>query len=343
MNSLIVLSGLFTGMAFADVGIINGDDAEEAYYPESGGLLAGTVLEFGGSEYELKMLMCSSTLIAPDVVLTAAHCIDFSYYEQMSGMPFDDVDLVFSRHADLSEYSGMPGASWPTDAVFAWEAVGHPGFSMNTMGIGLSENDDIALLFLEDAILNVEPALLPTRAEASSVAEGAIVDIVGWGQQTSDQTPPAGTVMYKMAGQSVIGEVSDYEFQVGPDTNDVRKCHGDSGGPTFVEVDGGGYRVVGVTSHAYDMTDCRETGGVDTRVDHYLEWIDQEMRSRCEDGTRVWCEVDGIIPPGFDAEAVADGSSEDVKVTGCGCSQGSAGNAGWWALGLVGLLIRRRQ
>ena len=99
MKSLIVLSGLFSGMAFADAGIINGDDAEEAYYPESGGLLAGTVLEFGGSEYELKMLMCSSTLIAPDVVLTAAHCIDFSYYEQMSGMPFDDVELVFSRHA----------------------------------------------------------------------------------------------------------------------------------------------------------------------------------------------------------------------------------------------------
>ena len=82
--------------------------------------------------------------------------------------------------------------------------------------------------------------------------------------------------------------------------------------------------------------------GRDTRVDHYLEWIDEEMRSRCEDGTRVWCEVDGIIPPGFAEAAVAD-DGEDVKVTGCGCSQGSVGNAGWWALGLVGLLVRRRQ
>ena len=343
MKTALVLLSMLPGVALAGADIINGESVTENHYPESGGMLAGTVLEFGGSEYDIKMLMCTATLIAPDVVMVAAHCVDFSYYEQMTGMEFDDVDLVFSRHADLSEYSGMPGVTWPTDGVFAWEAAQHPGFSMQTMGIGLSENDDIALMFLEDAILNVEPAVLPTREEAELVVEGAVVDIVGWGQQTSDQNPPAGTVMYKMAGESVIGAVSDYEFQVGPDTDDVRKCHGDSGGPTFMDVGGGEYRVIGVTSHAYDMTDCREKGGVDTRVDYYLDWIDEEMRSRCEDGTRVWCETDGIIPPGFSAEADKSSGPGEVEVSGCGCSQGSASHVGLWALGLLGLLARRRQ
>jgi len=214
---------------------------------------------------------------------------------------------------------------------------------MSTMGIGLSENDDIALLFLEDAILSIDPAVLPTRVEAEALVEGAEVDIVGWGQQTSDQVPPTGTSMYKMGGSSVIGEVADFEFQVGPDSDDVRKCHGDSGGPTYMDVGGGEIRLIGVTSHSYDMTDCRETGGVDTRVDYYLDWIDEEMRSRCEDGTRVWCETDGIVPPGFGGASSDLDEEGDVKVTGCGCSQAASSHSLGWIGFLLGLLVVRRR
>ena len=135
---------------------------------------------------------------------------------------------------------------------------------------------------------SMSPSLTSSRRscrplkKADAIVEGAIVDIVGWGQQTSDQTPPAGTVGIKIAGQQIV-EVSPYEFKVGELQGDVRKCHGDSGGPTYIDLGGSdGTRVIGVTSHAYDMTDCRETGGVDTRVDFYLDWIDAEMRSRCE-------------------------------------------------------------
>ena len=344
MTGLTVLMLGMGSLAWGGGDIINGEEFTQGHYPETGGMLAGTVLSLGGSEYDLKMLMCSSTLIAPDVVLLAAHCVDFDYYEQMSGLEFDDVDIVFSRHADLTEYNGQPAVSWPTDSVFAWEAVTHPGFSMATLDVGLSENNDIALLFLEDAILTVEPAVLPSAAEASAVVEGAVVDIVGWGQQTSDQVPPSGTSMYKMGGSSVIGTVADFEFQVGPDLDDVRKCHGDSGGPTFLDLGGGKVRLIGVTSHSYDMTDCRETGGVDTRVDYYLDWIDAEMRSRCEDGTRVWCETDGIIPPGFGGGAGnGSGGDGEVKVTGCGCSQtGPQRSLGWLGL-LLGMVAFRRR
>jgi len=343
MTALVLWMFGVGGLAWGGGDIIYGEGFSEGHYPAAGGMLVGTVVSLGGSEYDLKMLMCSSTLIAPDVVLTAAHCVDFSYYEQMAGMEFDDVDIVFSRHADLSEYNGQPGTSWPTDAVYSWEAVPHPGFSMSTMGIGLSENDDIALLFLEDAILSIDPAVLPTRVEAEALVEGAEVDIVGWGQQTSDQVPPTGTSMYKMGGSSVIGEVADFEFQVGPDSDDVRKCHGDSGGPTYMDVGGGEIRLIGVTSHSYDMTDCRETGGVDTRVDYYLDWIDEEMRSRCEDGTRVWCETDGIVPPGFGGASSDLDEEGDVKVTGCGCSQAASSHSLGWIGFLLGLLVVRRR
>lgn len=329
-------------VAFDD--IINGEESTTASdFPNAGGMLAGTVIDFGGSTFDLKMLMCSSTLIAPDVVLIAAHCIDFSYYEQMAGMAFSDAEIGFSREADLSAWSGMPGTDWPEDTVFAWEALPHPGFSMTGMGIGLTENDDIALLFLEEAILDVQPALLPTRDEAALIVEGATVDVVGWGQQTSDQNPPAGTVGYKMHGRSHIAETADYEFKVGEIVSDVRKCHGDSGGPTYLDV-GDGTRIIGVTSHAYDMTDCRETGGVDTRVDHYLDWIDDEMRARCEDGTRVWCETDGIITPDWVANSELGEFDGETKITGCACSASTLPSGWIWLAGVLGVFgLRRRR
>ena len=73
-------------------------------------------------------------------------------------------------------------------------------------------------------------------------------------------------------------------------------------------------RIVGVTSHAYDTTDCWETGGVDTRVAAYLDWIDEEMRDACESGVREWCEQEGI-PDIALAEEPSDTDTTDTDPT----------------------------
>ena len=117
MKTAILTGLLMSGTAAAGADIINGETAATTYYPSAGGMLAGTTIEFQGTSFDLKMLMCSATLIAPDVVMIAAHCIDFDYLEEMAGMQFDDVDLVFSREADLSRFSGMPGQDWPSDGT----------------------------------------------------------------------------------------------------------------------------------------------------------------------------------------------------------------------------------
>lgn len=132
-----------------------------------------------------------------------------------------------------------------------------------------------------------------------------------------------------MMGTSFIAEKTAAEFKVGEVVTDVRKCHGDSGGPSFMEVETDSsekWRIVGVTSHAYDQTDCRSTGGVDTRITAYLDWIDDEMRSRCEDGSRSWCVTPGIpTPPNADGthdwDPVAlDETEDNADKKGCGCA-----------------------
>ncbi len=151
-----------------------------------------------------------------------------------------------------------------------------------------------------------------------------------------------GTVGEKVCAASFINELGAFEMQIG-DTG-ARKCHGDSGGPTYLEVDAGdssSLRVIGVTSRAYDESDCLK-GGVDTRVDAWLDWIDAEMTGACERGERVWCDVAGILPPssvatlggGGGGGARRSSSPED-------CSQGAPPSLLAAVLALV--LLRRRR
>ena len=160
-----------------------------------------------------------------------------------------------------------------------------------------------------------------------------------WGQP-----PPEGTVGVKVCAESSINEVGAAEIQIGSDVNSSRKCHGDSGGPSFIRIETETTRkerVVGITSHAYDHTDCYK-GGVDSRVDVWLTWLNTEMERRCSDGTRVWCEVPGVIPatyydPPLEEEPV-------VEEEGCACGQTSP-VLPWGLIGLGGIFLgyRRRR
>lgn len=325
----------------ADARIINGFDATIEDYPETGMLILDGTINLGGAQ-DVRTAVCSSTLIAPDVVLLAAHCLDEDAFTFGFGT-LENETWYWSRQADLSSLDGSnPNAALPEDAIIARDIAVHEGFDLNTLQTGLAENDDIALLFLDEPVFDVEPGVLPTPEEVAQIVEAATVTVVGWGQQTATEPftqPPAGTIYIKQQGDSFISLLGDTEMKIGEVQTDVRKCHGDSGGPSFLELEDQNQlvtrRVIGVTSHAYDQTDCNETGGVDTRVDAYFDWIEDQMRSRCEDGTRAWCEDEesfGILPPPSEAG-------------GCSCSTApnplSFSGLGLGLLALAGLRRRR--
>ena len=319
--------------------IINGSEASEDDFPMTGGML----LRGEAFGFPLEMFVCSSTLIAPDTVLIAAHCLDTNALT--AGIPMDEMEIYWTRQPDLTSWDGtQQSPELPTDAIKAVDWVLHEDFDLQSLQIGLAENSDIALIFLSEPVLDIEPAYLPTAAEAASLAEGDLVFVVGWGQQIAtgfQEMPPDGSYAIKMQGESHISMIAEYEFKVGEEEDDVRKCHGDSGGPSFWEGDDG-LRLIGVTSHAYDNTDCFQTGGVDTRVDYFFDWIDDNMVSRCEDGTRVWCEETGIISPNYFSEDDDDlvDEEEDKGLFSCA----SAASELLFYLPLIGFLgITRRR
>ncbi len=326
------LTSALAGNTDASPKIINGEEATAEDYPMTGGMLMDAIFSFGGSgEQAIRTFVCSSTLIAPDVVLLAAHCIDpFAFTFGFGDL--SDIDLRWSRMADLSDHDGTQIAPWPSDAVVAWDWVMHPDWDMEAIQTGIAINNDIGLLFLDEPVLDVEPAYLLSVDESDQMVEGTLVDVVGWGQQIATsmwEAPPEGSYGYKMMGTSSIDELGTHEFHVGANTEDVRKCHGDSGGPSFMAVESESIepmRLVGVTSHAYDSSDCNETGGVDTRADAFTDWIEAEMISRCEDGTRAWCEQPGLLVAPIDSYDDEDTGFLDGEdpAGGCACSSTSS-------------------
>ena len=112
--------------------------------------------------------------------------------------------------------------------------------------MGLAENDDIALLFLDEPIFVDEPAVLPTAEEASAIVEGAVVDIVGWGQQTSDQTLP-----WERSGSRSPDRVRSSRSLLMSSrwvSSRAMCASATETGPTYIDVGGSnGTRVIGVT------------------------------------------------------------------------------------------------
>jgi hypothetical protein len=284
--------------------IINGETCDETVDPTAVAIMLDATIDFGQGEQDITQVMCTGTLIAPDVVLLAAHCLDTSALTFGFGeVPRADFYVTFEADlARFAENQSQTPLPIPATAIPVRAAVAHPGFDIQSLGQGTTGvESDIGLLFLAAAVDDVVPSVVITADEARQMSVGDAVRIAGWGQQTVTNgffdPPPAGSVGVKQCGDSTLQEIGETLMQVGSDPSTTRKCHGDSGGPTYFDVDGGGplaRRVVGVTSRAYDQEDCNK-GGVDTRVDAFLDFLDDEMRRRCDDGSRAWCDVPGIL------------------------------------------------
>lgn len=322
--------------------IIGGGPAAEEDFPSSGALLARFNLRTDTEILPVTNPGCSSVLIAPDVVLTAAHCIEESLiFEQfVAGVEVRRLRYEWTPRPDLGLYGLGGRVTPPRGSVEVAERVSHPDYvgAWSLQG-GTAENHDIALLFLKKPILDIPHADLPVPGEPSTVEEGTAVHIVGWGLQENvdvSQAVPGVNSAVKHQARSLIGAVGPTEFQVGGEPPLPGKCKGDSGGPTYLEQDGtdpSTWPVIGITSHTWDDRLCT-VGGVDTRVDAYLAWIDDEMRAGCEDGVRAWCEEPGLLPPGYVPSDFG---------AGCGCNGSAPARALLPAAGFALLVLGRRR
>ena len=206
---------------------------------EDGEALSGVVaLRVGtGTTFEL----CSGALVAPNVVLTARHCVTRN---ATSAVSCDEKgNSANGTHVIDDEDPAVIGVYVGASPSFAKAPVARARAIVAPTGPYLCDSD-IALVVLETAIKNATPLAVRLHRPART---GELIRSVGYGQ--NDQSSPIGT-RFRKSGVAVLAQgaaVSASKTPLGPREFEVGTsiCQGDSGGPAISEETGA---VIGVVS-----------------------------------------------------------------------------------------------
>jgi secreted trypsin-like serine protease len=200
--------------------------------------------------------ICSGTLIASNVFLTAAHCTLYftQVLEPMGYTAFVSFDQTIP-FGDLTERS--------TRLLAVEEVVSNPNYNQSQ-----SDSGDIGVLILERSPRGITPALLPDCGLLDELAEtnslqDATFTAVGYGVQNRvvgggvpyfQDTNPIPR-MYSFSSFNALNQ-GYLRLSQNPSTGSGGTCFGDSGGPNFLTVDGTTYIVaITITGDAV----CRST------------------------------------------------------------------------------------
>ena len=182
--------------------------------------------------------ICSGTLIAPNVFLTASHCT--AYFTGVLAPEGYTAFVTFDASIPFGDLTAQT-----TTLLAVAQVVTNPGYNQ-----AQSDSGDIGALILQENVTGITPATLPTCGLLDQLSEknglkDALFTAVGYGVQNrvvghgvpyfQDLNP-----IPRMYSFSTFNALNPGYLRLSqnPATGNGGACYGDSGGPNFLTVDG---------------------------------------------------------------------------------------------------------
>lgn len=235
-----------------DVKVLSGTVAAPGQFPWMAAIVDGGARDASGGQF------CGGTVIAPRVVLTAAHCLP--------GRRPGELDVVIGR----TRLSRDDGERLDVTALRV-----HPEYDPQ------AQTNDIALLQLASPTAAPAAVVPPAPDEAAATQPSARVVVAGWGATSEGGRGSDDLQFVRLTMRSArtcdrrYDGVSATTQLCAGGAKDQDSCQGDSGGPLFVG-EGDAARLLGIVSYGEG---CGRAGvpGVYTRVSGYAGWLAQEV------------------------------------------------------------------
>lgn len=249
-------------------------------------------------DVEAYMPACTGTLIRQNVVLTAAHCMCYTYYPQ--DRPADGAQCV---HGVPGVNGGADKASPPLSKPANWRVFFQHAGLRQVKQVVIDEqyafgdnaiHDDLALLVLDAPVTEIEPAPMLTAVDA--VATWGDGEIVGFGFSSVHGADGIDLTHLLQSGIKGVGRVTSglcsslsyldpaaslcSTYGPGPGESGATICKGDSGGPLWQPAGAG--TEVGVTS-GISTKDCTKVSTIGfqmaTAFRRHNDWISTQLQA----------------------------------------------------------------